>query len=221
MADAISTWLTDRQTIFDADPTSQNALASARRTVVVVPELVTNSLIISALPDYFEEVVSLIEELDQRPPMVRIRVMIAEVNLNKLNEFGIEVGIQDSLLFDRGLGMIGFPFNQAGIGNGAIETRETLAGQALSNLAIGRSSEVGYGGLVLSAGNESINILMRALQDRSIARVLSVPDVTTVDNLQARIQVGQTVSRIAGTNQGNNIAGSISTDVEDLSLIHI
>lgn len=218
VADAISTWLTDRQAIFDADPTSQNALASARRQVVVVPELVSNSLIISAVPEYFDEVVALIEELDRRPAMVRIRVLIAEVNLNKLNEFGIEVGIQDSLLFDRGLGTIGFPFNQSGIGNGAVGTRELLAGQALSNLGIGRTSDAGYGGLVLSAGNESINILMRALQDRAIARVMSTPDIMTVDNLQAQIQVGQTVSRVRGTNQGNNLSGAVSLDVEDVNV---
>lgn len=219
VADAISTWLTDRQAIFDADPTTSNGLVSARRQVVVVPELVTNSLIISALPEYFEEVITLIEGLDRRPAMVKIKVLIAEVSLDKLSEFGVEVGIQDSLLFDRGLGTIGFPFNQGGIGNGAIFSREMLAGQGLSNLGVGRTSaDAGFGGLVLSAGNESISILMRALQDRGVARVLSTPDITTVDNLQARIQVGQTVGRIRGTDQGNNLAGTISTDVEDVAV---
>lgn len=219
---AISQWLEDRQSVFDTDPAAANDFVSARRQVVVVPELVSNTLIISATPAYFEELILLIEELDRRPPMVKIKVLIAEVNLNKLSEFGVEVGIQDSLLFDRGLGVVGFPFNQSAIGNNndalSLATREILAAQGLSNLGIGRTNgDTGYGGLVLSAGNESINILMRALQDRAIARVLSTPDIMTVDNLQGRIQVGQQVARVSGASQ-TNVNGAVTTTVENVDV---
>ncbi len=69
--------------------------------MIVVPEVVSNSLIISATPRYFKEIMKIIEDLDRRPPMVMIQVLIAEVLLNNVDEFGIEVGIQDSVLFDR------------------------------------------------------------------------------------------------------------------------
>src|SRR5690606_32881393 len=108
-----------------------------------------------------------VEELDRRPNMVVIQVLLAEVDLDDLNEFGIELGLQDSLLFDRGVaggaagaGRIGFPFNQAGIGNddtpASLATRENVAGQALSNFGLGRTTPsiagATFGGLVLSAG---------------------------------------------------------------------
>ena len=48
--------------------------------VFIVPEPVSNSLIISATPEYFERIASLIQELDERPPMVLIQVLIAEVD---------------------------------------------------------------------------------------------------------------------------------------------
>ncbi|MEQ8848737.1 secretin N-terminal domain-containing protein [Botrimarina sp.] len=73
------------------------------REVVVVPESATNSLIVSATPRYEDELRRLIEQLDQRPPMVMIQVLIAEVGLNDTDEFGVELGLQDSLLFDRSL----------------------------------------------------------------------------------------------------------------------
>ena len=219
VAFAIQTWLDDRQTALQNDPSAASAFQTARRQVVVVPELVSNSLIISATPSYYEELIGLIEDLDRRPAMVKIKVLIAEINLNKLSEFGVEVGIQDSLLFDRGLGVVGFPFNQAGIGNNAdavaLATQDILAGQGLSNLGLGRTNTgVGFGGLVLSAGNESINILLRALQNRSVARVLSTPDITTVDNLQGRVQVGQRVPRVTSASQGG-VTGGIITNVVD------
>ena len=219
---ALNNWLTSRQAIIDADPTSASAVQSTRRSVVVEPELVSNTLLISATPEYYNEVIGIIESLDRRPAMVKIKIMIAEVNLNQLSEFGLEFGIQDSLLFDRGIGAVGFPFNQQGLGNNsdalALGTREALAGQALSNFNVGRvNSDLAYGGLVLSAGNESINILLRALQHRDIVRVLSKPHITTVDNLQGRIQVGAQVPRIESATP-NTVGGGVTTTVSDVSV---
>lgn len=180
------------------------------REVVVVPEPVSNSLIVSASPRFYDEVRRIVEQLDERPPMVLIQVLIAEVALDDANELGVELGIQDSLLFDRSaiIGDIldpGFNFNNRTPGNSArpesLATRENLAGQALTTFALGRSNmELGYGGLVLSAGNESINVLIRALQDERSLQVLSRPQVMTLDNQPAFVQVGQRVPRITSSN---------------------
>jgi general secretion pathway protein D len=73
------------------------------REVIIVAEPATNSLIVSSTPRYEQELRRLVEELDERPPMVVIQVLIAEVELNDTDEFGVELGLQDSLLFDRSL----------------------------------------------------------------------------------------------------------------------
>ncbi|MFN9914110.1 MAG: secretin N-terminal domain-containing protein, partial [Pirellulaceae bacterium] len=73
------------------------------REVVVVPEPVQNKLILSATPRYYDEIAQLIQRLDEQPPQVMIQVMIAEILLGNTDEFGIEMGIQDSVLFDRSL----------------------------------------------------------------------------------------------------------------------
>ena len=74
------------------------------REVIVVPETVSNSLIVSATPRFFNEIKAIIEKLDERPPMVMIQVLIAEVTLSDQDEFGVELGLQDGLLFDRKCG---------------------------------------------------------------------------------------------------------------------
>jgi type II secretion system protein D len=71
------------------------------RDVVVVPEPVTNSLLISATPQYFTDILRLIHEMDAEPPQVVIQVLIAEVDLNDTDEFGVEVGLQSPVLFNR------------------------------------------------------------------------------------------------------------------------
>ena len=209
VADALNTWLVERESQNDFFSTEVNRY---HRRVIVVPEIISNSLLISARPEYFAEIERLIRAFDRRPPMVQVKVMIAEVDLDNLEEFGIEVGIQDSLLFDRGLSAtdpIGFNFNQGSIGN-EIVGRETFAGQALSNLGVGRvSSASSVGGLVLQAGNESVSVLMRALADKNCLRILSKPQLMTIENLQGRVEVGARVPFVESTTQ--NLGGGVTT----------
>jgi type II secretion system protein D len=103
VSDTLNQWLQTQRT---AETESQVALSpfeQIEREVIIVPELASNSLVVSATPRYFETVERIIQQLDERPPMVMIQVLIAEVQLNDTDEFGIELGLQDSLLFDRSL----------------------------------------------------------------------------------------------------------------------
>ena len=220
---ALEAWLDARNDRNGDDPRTNPSVALAEGDVDVVAEVVSNSLIISATPQYLPEVMAVIERLDRRPPLVKVKVLIAEVDLNSLEEFGVEVGVQDSLLFDRGTivdanGAIvdgnGFDFNSPATANTIANFPETLAGQALANFGTGRISASGPSGLVLSAGNESINILLRALKTRNALRVLSKPHVVTLENLQGRVAVGQQVPRITGSTQ-NGIGGGVSNTVID------
>jgi type II secretion system protein D len=212
VATALQQLRTQQQQLNQQTQTLNTATQTLEREVIVVPEQVSNSLVVSATPRYFDEIRRVVEELDRRPNMVIIQVLLAEVSLNDLNEFGIELGLQDSLLFDRGvagtagLGRVGFPFNQATLGNdntpASLATRENVAAQALSNLSVGRTNATaGFGGLVLSAGNESVNVLIRALQQSQRMQVLSRPQVQTLDNQPAYVQVGQQVPYITSSNQ--------------------
>jgi type II secretion system protein D len=207
-----------------ADRQLQQAYSSSRpfelieREVIVVPEVVTNSLIVSATPRFFDEINRIVEQLDQRPPMVVIQVLIAEVTLSDNEEFGVELGLQDSMLFNRSstvtdsaLGNIlspGFNFNNSTVGNSSstasTATAGSVAGQGLSNLGVGRTNgNLGFGGLVLSASSESVNILLRALKQCQRLEVLSRPQITTLNNQTAYIQVGQTVPMISGVSMTN------------------
>lgn len=103
VAEVLNEWLeTERAAEDDAD-LAYSPRELIDREVVVVAEAATNSLIISATPRYEMELRALVEQLDERPPMVMIQVLIAEVGLNDTDEFGVELGLQDSLLFDRSL----------------------------------------------------------------------------------------------------------------------
>ena len=103
VSDTLNQWLQTQRTAETESQVSLSPFEQIEREVIIVPELASNSLVVSATPRYFETVKKIIEQLDERPPMVMIQVLIAEVQLNDADEFGIELGLQDSLLFDRSL----------------------------------------------------------------------------------------------------------------------
>jgi len=243
VANALNEFLRSERQVQQVAPGLVSAFEQIEREVVVVPEIVSNSLIVSATPRFYDEIVRLIEDLDKRPPMVLIQVLIAEVTLNNVDEFGVELGLQDSILFDRSVlsNVVtrnvtttlpngtqtttqeiisaniepGFNFNNQPLGNSgaskATEHADVIGTQGLSHFGLGRvNSELGFGGLVLSASSESVSILLRALKDSRRMDVLARPQLMTLDNQPAFIQVGQEVPTIRGvtisqTGQVNNV----------------
>ena len=197
----LQTWLTDRDTILQEQFLNANGTRNLQQNrVTIVAEPSSNSMIVSAMPQYMPEVEHVIKALDRRPPMVEVKALLAEVNLDYLEEFGIEFGIQDSSIFNAGLGNLGAGF--VGLDN--------VAGQIRSDLGVGNAN-----GFVFSAGNDSVNLLLRALRNKNCVRVLSKPHIMTLENLQGTINVGETVPRIEGVqNIGLGQTQTVVNDVE-------
>lgn len=228
VAESLTALLDEQRQLQTLDPSVVSPFQQLVRDVIVVPELFSNSLIISATPQYFDQVLEIIRELDARPPMVMLQVLIADVRLNDTEEFGIELGLQDSLLFDRsvvssGTSVPGFNFNNQPLGNSSsaasLATASAVGSQGLTNFALGRSSsDLGYGGFVFSAASESVSVLVRALEQESRLEVLARPHIQTMDNQPGFIQVGQRVPYITSTQQTNN--GTInSTELINTGII--
>ena len=207
VANAITEYVTARRTGINSIQQIQQGGAGVYdlpdRDLIVVPELVSNSVLLSVSPRLYDTIRRVIDQLDRRPPMIMVKVLLAEVNLADGVEWGVELGLQDSLLFDRGIAgtssVPGFNFNNAGLPNANTTSRNAAPGQAISAFGLGRaSSDFGYGGFVLSAASDSISLLLRSLQDANRLQVLSRPMIMTRDNTEALVQVGQLIPRIAG-----------------------
>ena len=248
VARTINEFLRSERIINNAAQSAVSPTQQVEREVVIVPEIVSNKLVLSATPRYFQQINEMIQRLDEAPAQVMIQVLIGEVALNNAEEFGIEVGLQDSVLFDRSLlgdllttvtttneqnaaGNVvttteeiiqaatntpGFDFNNFPLGNSgstqSLRSAGNVGTQGLSSFAVGRvNNELGFGGLVLSASSENVSILLRALQESRRIEILSRPQIRTLDNQPAFIQVGQVVpfilnSTITQFGQTNSIS---------------
>jgi general secretion pathway protein D len=100
---ALQEWLEQKREVELTAPGETSPFSQIEREVVVVAEPASNSLIVSATPSYYEELEGIVEQLDEQAPMVMIQVLIGEVRLGDADEFGVELGLQDSVLFDRSL----------------------------------------------------------------------------------------------------------------------
>ena len=209
-------YLTQRQALQESAADLFSNIERIRQEVLVSADANSNSLIVQASPQYFDQVVQIVEALDAQPPEVVIQALIVEVTLDTTDEFGIELGLQDPLLLARSLtatttgtstfvtGTPGLNFNNTGpLGNnfGAGTFPGTVATQGLSNFSLGRTNaDAGFGGFVFSAQSDAVSVLLRALSSRRTVQVLSRPQVRATHNNTASINVGQSVPLTTGVN---------------------
>jgi Flp pilus assembly secretin CpaC len=253
VAVSLNDFLQSQRDLASIDPELVSNVELLEQEIIVVAEPVSNSLLISTTPRYRKEILDIIETLDEAPDQVIIQVLIVEVVLENTDEFGVELGFQDSVLFDRSLinvaefltidestsvpatgvvtttqrivsqeGVPGFLFNNNQLGNNISPSSNAghVASQGLSSFSLGRiNGDLGFGGLVVSASSEAVSVLIRALSARREVQILSRPQIRTVDNQLAQIQVGQQVPVIQGVT--TNALGGISPAIGEPEQIGI
>jgi type II secretory pathway component GspD/PulD (secretin) len=210
VATAITNYVSQRQQSRNVITQFQQGLGPLDlpdRDIVAVAEAQTNSVLLSVSPRIYEEVRQLIDRLDRRPPMVLIKTLIAEVELDDGFEIGGEFGLQDSLLFDRGVATgtasdPGFNFTGTSVNlpNNNLVGQETLASQGITSFGASASqltqlSGLNSGGFVFSAASESVNLFLRTLRVANRLQILSRPEIMTADNTEGYVQVGQSFPR--------------------------
>lgn len=216
VSETLLDFLDQQQALQDSSEDLISNIQRIRQEVLVSPDTNSNSLIVSASPQYFSQILQIIDQLDAQPPEVVIQALLVEVTLDATDEFGIELGFQDPLLLNRSLNTStaggqtsitagpGLNFNNTQLPLGGNYLTEgtlpgTLATQGLSNFSLGRSNtDLGFGGFVFSAQSDAVSVLLRALAARRTVQILSRPQVRTTHNNEAYVTVGQQVPRVNG-----------------------
>ena len=246
IAQAVTTFFQSQRDLTQNDPNLISNVEQLEREVIVIPDTISNSLLVSSTPRYYPDILQMIRKLDSVPKQVVIQALIVEVQLNNTDEFGIELGLQNPALFRRSVldqpvvltttnttgqlqtttqtilsqsGSPGFNFNNAGLplGNNLNSQPSTVAGQGLSNFSLGRTnSDLGFGGLVLSAGSDAVNVLLRALAANRKIQILSRPQIRALDSQLAEVFVGQTIPTVTAfiTNQQTGVVSPTLTQRE-------
>ena len=197
-----------RNTIVNDEDSKSNKVK-----ISIQPDEALNALVIRADPSAMLEIMDVIDSLDVRRMQVLIEAAIVEVTADFSRQLGSELFVGD-----------------AGSGNvplGLTAPSGTLA-QVLKNIALGGTSgppDLGTspllaGGRISEVGT-SFAVIIRALSTNGDVNLLSTPSITTMDNEEAKIVVGQNVPfRTGSTTSGSDGASNPFTTIqrEDVGL---
>lgn len=183
----------------------------------VVPDLPTNSLILTASQEQYAAIKDILEELDIQPKQVLLRGLIAEVNLTKLNSAGIDWAAwggdaSDNMLIggNAQLGATGVPpqfmqwFTE-------MTKQEDVYYDANGN-AVTTTSIKGMG---------LIYAYIKMLNQFNSINILSMPRLMCTDNMPSALQVGQVIPQLKGSTSdiSNPAAVQNSYEYKDTGLI--
>lgn len=138
----------------------------------------SNSIIVTASSQEWQEILQIIERLDQVRKQILLEVLVAEITSTNINDFGIDWRYQSSdgphTQFNSGLATEGNLVDT--------ETGEVTGYNTLSGFSLG----------FLDSGGELLGIFNANVSNQNF-NVLSAPQILTLDNQEAEINVGQDV----------------------------
>src|SRR6185437_4389582 len=154
-----------------------------------------NALVLTAPPKLMRTVLDIVQKLDRRRPEVLVQAIIAEVNVNKTDDLGINWAAfsQNNKLpaggFSSPVGGTSIVdlIGAASSGSSALAAASTL----LTGTTIGV-------GTIASGGGESFAAMIRALRSTGDTNIVSTPSAVTMDNQEATLKVVDEVPFVTG-----------------------
>lgn len=182
-----------------ASPTTSTAISSTPQTasvnvqvggatVLIQADGVTNSLVITAPDHVYNNLRSVIDKLDVRRAQIYIEALIAEVDVSKATELGVQwvAGAGDKNVNGGALQSISPTGTNLATLYSDYKTKGTV------------SVPVGFDiGLVNSSG--TFGVLATAIEKLGDGNVLSTPNLLMLDNEEAKITVGQNIPILTGS----------------------
>jgi general secretion pathway protein D len=144
--------------------------------VTITADKASNSLVIMASNNDYNNLLQVIKKLDRRSKQVFVQVLIAEVTIDKSRELGLESGV---------------------IGGAVLNQYLTVAGMydPLKTLSTIGTAVTAGGALTpnITASPVNITAVLKALDKKGLVNILSTPNILTSDNKEAEINVGENV----------------------------
>ncbi|MCX6919861.1 MAG: type II secretory pathway, component PulD [Verrucomicrobia bacterium] len=158
-------------------------------TVTVLPDIRSNSIIVSGTKDDLRLLRDLIDKVDGLLPQVRVEVVIAEVTLTDSDTSGIS-----------SLNMTVTNGKLTSIG-GTFLSAAGAPGSSLGGISGGQAT-------INTSGNLTGIIGLATTPVKNDARILSCPAITTTHNKEATIFVGQSLPVITGVTSTANTSST-------------
>ncbi len=179
--------------------------AQAEKNALIWPDPSNNALVITAPPKIMRQVMSIVDKLDIRRPQVLVEAIIADVNVTKQAELGVNWAAYGSGQSNVPAAAFVSPVGGSSIVDlaAAIQNPNNIgtAGNALLNgttLGIGR---IGSGAVNFAA-------VLRAISSDAHTNIISTPSAITMDDQEAELKVAQEVPFVTGQFSNTGTGGN-------------
>ncbi|MDB6089747.1 MAG: hypothetical protein JWN85_2531 [Gammaproteobacteria bacterium] len=180
--------------------------AQAEKNSLIWADPSNNALVITAPPKIMRSIMSIVDKLDIRRPQVLVEAVIADVDVTKNAELGVNwalYGKGNSSVpaagFVSPIGGTSIVDLAAAIQNPANATTTALTG---TTLGVGRIAGAGV----------NFAAILRAIQNDAHTNIIATPSAMTMDNQEAELKVASEVPFVTGqfSNTGSTNNGQVN-----------
>jgi type IV pilus assembly protein PilQ len=177
----------------------------------------TNSLIITEVTSRLPALMSYVKQLDVRTPQVVLKAKLISVNRTSIEQLGVSYDLGSASSYFNTL----LPRNKPGAET-SVDDREgrvSLGGDALAGVANAQRKYKSGSALNIlfstALGKYSLTSFIDALRSEQLSDIQAEPSVTTLDNRQARILVGQeTPVRVIDAGSAAQVGAPVRANVQ-------
>lgn len=141
----------------------------------------SNSLVVTDIDERLDQAEAMVRSLDTKTPQVEIVARLVDVDVSTIRDLGVQWGVHNMDIFDAGVSE-NLDINAADVTN------------PVGNLKVGTVKPFG-----------SIEAKLQALETQNKANIISNPRITTVNNREASVVVGQQIPLIVQDFAGNAV----------------
>jgi general secretion pathway protein D len=187
------------------------------KDVQITADKATNSLVIIAEPEEYAILVEVIKKLDEPRAMVYVEALIMEVSATKAMDLGVEWRLGNE--FDGGFGE-GQP---GGVWFTGARGSTSTANEIIATGTLPEGFVAGVIGKGITLGNitfPTIASFVRAVKTDSDFNIISTPQILTLDNEEASIEVGQNIPFVSRVDLGDQVTSRAiqSFDYKDVGV---
>jgi len=188
--------------------------------VSITADPATNSLVVSASPQDYETLHTIITQLDIPRVQVFVQAVIVEVSTNRMRDIGVTLYGGTGGIGTFGVGSVNFgqlqnalanPLGLTGLATGLVSGKQC----SVPSTATGTSTGTGSGTTTTTNVQIPCDIaLITALEQDTHSNVLSAPTLLTADNVEAMIVVGENLPFVGSSTANAGLPNAIFNSVD-------
>ncbi len=182
------------------------AAAQAEKNAMVWADPTNNALVITAPPKIMHAVMGIIDKLDIRRPQVLVEAILAEVDVSKEADLGVNWAAFNNGNTNVPVGAFVAPVS----GTSIVDLAQAIQNTGNVSTPLLQGATIGIGRIAGTGVN--FVAMLRALRADTNTNIVSTPSAVTMDNQEAELKVTQEVPFITGqfTNTTASTGGTVN-----------